>query len=792
MAAKKKRRRKKVAPDAAAEEAGAQAANAPATPPPSSTAAVSAGRTAVGLTDTGLVSPAARRAAAAAPKPELTSSGKVRPRGAPAVSPADGGAPSRARAHQPQPSPQLPIGRSAQRKLLERDATLRAKYVAPRKAGGALTAQERMVRDAAAAVAAKEQRRKVAERMREWEAKKAREGRSQAQAAARRRAEEAAEDAEERAQRAKADRAFKKWCDGKAAAKAADRKTTAAAKGGGQGPIKLAEAVFAFRQQRMQPYELLDHLEYLASLLSRGGRLDLDKFRSQLQLADVQARVDRLVAELREQAAAAAERPPEQLTPAVRQRQQAEGVQLRIGLQILRNISPGRKAFGMALNSMRQMFDSMDEDGNGVLSKEEFKEGLKRLDLGISSTQLVDLTKKFDADNDGNIDFSEFEGFLLHCKAKLEMNEPRKPDTKFDATVALAGAHPAGSDGVRALLLQIEAAVRTHRREVASGGGGITAAQYRKAVASLYECAQLTHVQRKDAAKAMDTVFRTIDRKHTGSAPKVAVDGFLRMVEKETLFRADEQLISPEVKRADETKYRLSKRLFEVAELRRTTPERVFAAIEAACSSAPLGEGGRMAATDFMRIMRRLDVGLSSVQLDEFSRALDPAKHGIKPAGLLRYLAGAHDRMLSDEARKKDPLVGICDGLIRDIAVGPGVMLSVVSGLRDCMFGDEVVAPTPPPQDGPRGAPEGGFDITGWDRQDEATRRGLTVVTGKKGAPSRRGSLAPAAGSPSASKVSLGSADGRRARLESQTEAMRDLRDFQQHAAREAEARAAL
>jgi hypothetical protein len=44
----------------------------------------------------------------------------------------------------------------------------------------------------------------------------------------------------------------------------------------------------------------------------------------------------------------------------------------------------------------------------------------------------------FDADASGSIDYQEFEHFLIRCKARMEREEPRRPNAKFDLAFDLA------------------------------------------------------------------------------------------------------------------------------------------------------------------------------------------------------------------------------------------------------------------------------------------------------------------------------------------------------------------
>jgi len=63
-------------------------------------------------------------------------------------------------------------------------------------------------------------------------------------------------------------------------------------------------------------------------------------------------------------------------------------------------------------NDLRAAFDKMDEDGNGVLSREELQATIKMLDVNSNSTvtdeELGELFDLVDRDKNGSIDFDEF------------------------------------------------------------------------------------------------------------------------------------------------------------------------------------------------------------------------------------------------------------------------------------------------------------------------------------------------------------------------------------------------
>ena len=69
--------------------------------------------------------------------------------------------------------------------------------------------------------------------------------------------------------------------------------------------------------------------------------------------------------------------------------------------------------------SLDEIFRDFDQDGNGYISQVEFRNAIRKLGLGLSSREIDALMLKFDANQDGKIDYGEF-------MAKFK-------DTSFDA-----------------------------------------------------------------------------------------------------------------------------------------------------------------------------------------------------------------------------------------------------------------------------------------------------------------------------------------------------------------------
>lgn len=57
---------------------------------------------------------------------------------------------------------------------------------------------------------------------------------------------------------------------------------------------------------------------------------------------------------------------------------------------------------------MKEAFRAFDADGDGTITQDEFKAGLRSLQLKITEDQIDDLVGSIDQDGDGNLDYLEF------------------------------------------------------------------------------------------------------------------------------------------------------------------------------------------------------------------------------------------------------------------------------------------------------------------------------------------------------------------------------------------------
>ena len=58
------------------------------------------------------------------------------------------------------------------------------------------------------------------------------------------------------------------------------------------------------------------------------------------------------------------------------------------------------------------LFTAFDRDGNGWISREEFKEALKEMKLDVTEQEIVTLMRRFDLDNDGHVSYEELVAML--------------------------------------------------------------------------------------------------------------------------------------------------------------------------------------------------------------------------------------------------------------------------------------------------------------------------------------------------------------------------------------------
>eukprot|EP01050_Picozoa_sp_SAG11_P003184 SAG11_NODE_174_length_13505_cov_9.126585_13_plen_1110_part_00 len=86
---------------------------------------------------------------------------------------------------------------------------------------------------------------------------------------------------------------------------------------------------------------------------------------------------------------------------------QTHGVAHRIRQKLKSVLSPAKQNF----DSLRDMFDAIDIDGNGTVDKDEFTQLVRDIGLSMTDEELEETFSAVDSDGNLSIDFSEFETF---------------------------------------------------------------------------------------------------------------------------------------------------------------------------------------------------------------------------------------------------------------------------------------------------------------------------------------------------------------------------------------------
>ena len=75
-------------------------------------------------------------------------------------------------------------------------------------------------------------------------------------------------------------------------------------------------------------------------------------------------------------------------------------------------VSANRELFGTQLTGMGDIFKAIDADGSGSVDHMEFRDGVKRLGLGLTAPQIQEMIAVFDEDGNGEIEMAEFLGLV--------------------------------------------------------------------------------------------------------------------------------------------------------------------------------------------------------------------------------------------------------------------------------------------------------------------------------------------------------------------------------------------
>lgn len=79
-----------------------------------------------------------------------------------------------------------------------------------------------------------------------------------------------------------------------------------------------------------------------------------------------------------------------------------------------------RSILSAAPKPLKQIFADMDTDGSGSLSANEFRNGIRKLNLGLTSREIDQIMSKVDKNGDGHINYAEFSSKYQDTSADSE------------------------------------------------------------------------------------------------------------------------------------------------------------------------------------------------------------------------------------------------------------------------------------------------------------------------------------------------------------------------------------
>ena len=76
--------------------------------------------------------------------------------------------------------------------------------------------------------------------------------------------------------------------------------------------------------------------------------------------------------------------------------------------------------------SFEQVFNEFDSDGNGFITRVEFRNALRKLNLGLTAREIDKVMLRIDTNQDGKIDYKEFAAKFKNTELDLRLKERAK------------------------------------------------------------------------------------------------------------------------------------------------------------------------------------------------------------------------------------------------------------------------------------------------------------------------------------------------------------------------------
>eukprot|EP00039_Didymoeca_costata_P001629 m.53910 g.53910 ORF g.53910 m.53910 type:complete len:823 (+) comp10888_c0_seq1:137-2605(+) len=488
---------------------------------------------------------------------------------------------------------------------------------------------------------------------------------------------------EEKLQEAKkkeAERAFERWKRNKTEQL---RQKRLQGTGDTKGPVTVDEFVCAFRRLNLGEIKLLLCFRGLLKQLNPNGKIEPSSFGTMMHEVDIQLKVDKEILALKDREDKEVPKPNTKPTPKEIEAKRKHALHMRIGSQILKSISPNRQAFGVALESIQGVFQAMDKDGNGLLDKKEFKEGIKRLDLGINATQQLELIKAFDADSSGAIDYSEFENFLIRAKAHEDKEKQHRQTTaKFDLAWTLYETCGQDLQECRfifedSLMNALETRKHRKRQDMGTFGLGELRSRLTANESAGTAIGNLSLSQRKDIFKCFEDVYKALDRKAGDKKTSKSgisldqIDLFLVMILQRHHERQQETQRDPVVAKEEDKRFRVARTILKNAELKGVAFSDILKKLNRTFKSFLLDNKLPYVSEDsFKTALKDLDLGLSTVQILDTSRVWKSntfQANCVNCARFEQHLQVVYRRLAEDAEWRRDVRSTHVDAFLRAI-----------------------------------------------------------------------------------------------------------------------------
>jgi len=476
--------------------------------------------------------------------------------------------------------------------------------------------------------------------------------------------------------------AYQKWLDKKENDSIAQREAEI------QGPkpprgFSISEVRNAVQQNIRDDalFDLMDKLSLALSAADKQGMIDPED----VQVILAQAHADRLV-----QAKLAKLKKQSENDTRDKEAVALERVQLKVANQILEVLQTGRTVFGSVVQTIKDVFNVADINGDGALSKEEFKFVCDRLDLGLNVQTLQDFWGTMDLDASGDITADEFEQVLILAEATKFLYD-EKPDPAETVALCSAIQEDLGEDETYDLFVKIfEAAFTNRLNNSIANGGTIGFWEYRALIRKI-ETVALEADQRACLLRIMNKLFRKLDRKKTDAVKLDDITFFIRKV----MMAVQEEAKKGKVDKksaAENMVYRVGKCILKnVAENMpgESKKDVVNITVEVFKDSHPEGHHGVIGKSHLMGIIREFGFSLSMVQEDVLFNGIDIDGNGsIEVSEFLHFLKHTQEKLNQEEQNEReaqDPRNNILltNAIMRGVSSVPEEIVPILLSMKE-------------------------------------------------------------------------------------------------------------